>query len=507
MADYYPLIARAVAGLDHNAGDSRRALYERARTALIAQLRSVEPALSESEITRERLALEEAIRKVEQEAAQRARADAAKPKAPPPPPPAPPPPRSSAGDALRGPVRTGNAAPPRERAVPPPREERMPPRPSRDDPFQPVPRSAAQRPTLSEQGARGFRDVVADADELGRAAAQANRSARKAYSEVPSPSPEFDRLEPDMEWRGADPSMARGGDRGMARGADHGPARGPASDGGAPRGRPTPPDAKRASKGKKASGGMLGKVVKVLGALVGVVILALLVVFLWKPVSTKIAKLLKSTPQTKVETPRDTTPANNSKISDRLGQPGSADIAPVAQRAVLYEEDPGEPQGKQTLGSVVWRLDMSPAGPGKPAEPTVRADIEFPDRKVKISLSVRRNNDTSLPASHTAELTFALPTDFSGGAVANVPGILMKSAEQTRGTPLAGLAVKVTDGFFLIGLSSVEADKARNIQMLKDRPWFDIPIVYTNQRRAILAVEKGAPGERVFNEAFAAWGQ
>lgn len=74
MADYYPLIARAISALDPNApGESRRALYERARTALIAQLRSVQPPLSESEITRERLSLEEAVRKVESEAAQRAR--------------------------------------------------------------------------------------------------------------------------------------------------------------------------------------------------------------------------------------------------------------------------------------------------------------------------------------------------------------------------------------------------------------------------------------------------
>ena len=66
MADYYPLIARAIAGLDPSAsGEARRALYERARSALIAQLRSVEPALSEAEITRERLALEESVRRVE----------------------------------------------------------------------------------------------------------------------------------------------------------------------------------------------------------------------------------------------------------------------------------------------------------------------------------------------------------------------------------------------------------------------------------------------------------
>src|SRR5229473_173187 len=69
MADYYPLISRAVAGLEKKNGENRRALYERARGALLAQLRGVTPSLNESDITRERLALEESIRKVEAEAA------------------------------------------------------------------------------------------------------------------------------------------------------------------------------------------------------------------------------------------------------------------------------------------------------------------------------------------------------------------------------------------------------------------------------------------------------
>ncbi len=80
LADYYSLIARAIAGLDPSApGESRRALYERARAALTAQLRNVLPPLGESEITRERLSLEEAVRKVEAEAAQRARDMARRP--------------------------------------------------------------------------------------------------------------------------------------------------------------------------------------------------------------------------------------------------------------------------------------------------------------------------------------------------------------------------------------------------------------------------------------------
>ena len=72
MANYYPLIAKAVSGLERSTGQTRSALYDRARTALLAQLRGVEPRLTEPDITRERLALEEAIRKVEAEAVGRA---------------------------------------------------------------------------------------------------------------------------------------------------------------------------------------------------------------------------------------------------------------------------------------------------------------------------------------------------------------------------------------------------------------------------------------------------
>jgi hypothetical protein len=83
----------------------------------------------------------------------------------------------------------------------------------------------------------------------------------------------------------------------------------------------------------------------------------------------------------------------------------------------------------------------------------------------------------------------------------------MKQGEQTRGVPIAGLAVKVTPGFYLIGLSNHDADKERNLQLLKERGWIDIPVVYNNNRRAILVIEKGHPGERALADAFTAWDQ
>jgi uncharacterized caspase-like protein len=182
-------------------------------------------------------------------------------------------------------------------------------------------------------------------------------------------------------------------------------------------------------------------------------------------------------------------------------------VAPVAQRVVLYDEDPSNPKGKQYVGSVVWRTEPIKATGNQKADIAVRADIEIPDRKFKMTMSFRRNTDSSLPASHTAELAFILPPDFAGGGVGNVPGILMKPNQQARGTPLAGLAVKVTDGFFLVGLSNVDADRQRNEQLLKERSWFDVPLFYTNRRRAIIAIEKGAPGEKAFKDAFGAWSQ
>jgi hypothetical protein len=65
MADYSLLIAKAVSGLEKNTGEARRALYHRAREVLVASLRG----FSEPDITRERLALEQAIATVELEAA------------------------------------------------------------------------------------------------------------------------------------------------------------------------------------------------------------------------------------------------------------------------------------------------------------------------------------------------------------------------------------------------------------------------------------------------------
>ena len=40
---------------------------------------------------------------------------------------------------------------------------------------------------------------------------------------------------------------------------------------------------------------------------------------------------------------------------------------------------------------------------------------------------------------------------------------------------------------------------------MKGGEWIDIPLGYQTGRRALITLEKGVPGERVFNEVFSAW--
>jgi len=457
MADYYPLIARAVAGLDKNTGEIRRALYDRARAALVGQLRSVDPPLNESDITRERLALEEAIRKVETEASKR------RPEAP-------------------------------------------------ED----------VRPSLTDEGLRGFRAVVAEAEGLGGATAGANQAAHNVYDAVSAETPlpeEQPTRENGLKAPPAEESVTAPAAPvvDLQREPDtfaftEEPA---AAEPHAERvWQPPPPPHLDEQHGEAAaeypppvrSYGRLVRIVLLLLIIVGVAVAAY-----WQrqALTLMVAKLRGSPATTQQQAAQ---PSGKPKIIDRVGgdnaqNAANAPAASVAQKVVLYDEDPSDPNGKRYVGSAIWRTETVSPGPGLAPEIAIRADVEIPERHMRMTWSLRRNTDTALPASHTVEIMFTLPADFSEGGINNIPGVLMKADEQARGVPLAGLAVKVTNGYFLIGLSAVDIDVQRNVDMLKSRDWFDIPIVYTSGKRAILAMEKGVAGARVFEEAFRTWGQ
>jgi hypothetical protein len=448
MADYHALISRAVAGLENNTGENRRVLYERARAALVNQLRGVDPPLEEADITRERLALEEAIRRVEADTAKHTWTD--------------------------------------EIAEAPP-------------------------PSPRNQGMRDFRETVAEADNLGGAAAHAHRSAREFYEAVPGRQrPPGGEEAPESGMRYFEPHGTEHPPVGEPNLVEEAPPRLRPHE--MPEGAvPPPPPSYGAHEDYRP------RVRRSWGRVIMIVVLLLVVAGLagagyWQ--RSQIATLVASLGSTVTPKPRPAAPTpSRPKIADRVGETDSgpktatAPAAAVAQKVVLYDEDPSDPQGKRYVGSAIWRTETVSPGPGLAPELAVRADVEIPERHMRMTWSLRRNTDKALPASHTIEIQFTLPAEFEQGGIANVPGVLMKSGEKARGVPLAGLAVKVTNGYFLIGLSAIDIDKQRNIQMLKERDWLDIPLVYTNSKRAILAIEKGTPGQRAFDEAFRAWGE
>jgi hypothetical protein len=194
--------------------------------------------------------------------------------------------------------------------------------------------------------------------------------------------------------------------------------------------------------------------------------------------------------------------------SDQIDTAGAGTGSVITQRAVLFEEDPADPKGGSRLsGSVNWHSESGASAAGG-AGVLVKADVEIPDRRLSMTMSLRRNTDHAMPASHVVEFKFTMPADSPYGGVGKMVAIQMKQQlEQIRGAVLAGMVAKVTAGYFLVGLSATDFELRRNLTMLKERSWIEIPFVYGNGTRAILDMEKGTPGERALSEAFVAWGE
>ncbi|WP_294641509.1 hypothetical protein [uncultured Aureimonas sp.] len=211
----------------------------------------------------------------------------------------------------------------------------------------------------------------------------------------------------------------------------------------------------------------------------------------------------------------ETTPAPTPAVPEPSATPApqapastpqvAAGTVPVGQRAVFYEERSANREGTQQTGNVVWSLDNEPPAEGRPAEPVIRAVVDVPDTNLKMTMTIRRNADTTLPASHVIEILFDTPANFPGGQIENVQRLALKPTEQARGEPLIGVAGKISDGFFIIALNDLPQAIQSNLALLRSQEWIDIPIAYTSGQRALMSIEKGIPGERVFREAIDAW--
>ncbi|MGG6897461.1 hypothetical protein [Rhizobium sp. BR 315] len=174
------------------------------------------------------------------------------------------------------------------------------------------------------------------------------------------------------------------------------------------------------------------------------------------------------------------------------------------QKVFLYEERLGQTSPSAFQGTVSWSLQQGKGADGRP-EPSVQGLITVPDRGLAATITVSRNADPSLPASHLIELAFQVPANFEGGAIDNVQRVALKATEQDRGDALIAVPAKVTDDVYMVALNDFPDARKTNLDLLKSRNWIDIPVVYRNGRRALLTMEKGPTGTDAFNKAIAEW--
>lgn len=187
------------------------------------------------------------------------------------------------------------------------------------------------------------------------------------------------------------------------------------------------------------------------------------------------------------------------KTGDEPIAPADAGSPAIAQKAYLYEEGGANGAASRSDAAIMWTLAQEAPSPGQSAEAVVKGRLDIPGNPLSMVITIKRNTDEGLPASHIIEL------NFEGGEIDNVARFVMKASEQARGEGLVAVPAKIDTGYFLIALNNLPQAIETNSKLLLDSDWIDIPLGYATGRRALVTLEKGVIGEKVFREAFEDW--
>lgn len=497
MADYYPLLAKAVGGLQRSTPEARRAIYERARKALIGQLRAMNPPVPEADIQRENQALDDAVARLELEIGA----------APSPPVEAPPETKSAAPTPPLPPA--PEPAPPKAEPLAPAPKPAAPPEP-------PAPLPAAQKPSPPPEVSVEKPRQVPNLPPL---------------PPIP-PRPPAPTIRPRVPVAGAAPEPARPPVVSAAKDdkpddfakPEAPPEPGPAApEEPAIRAEPMRPVAPQPRTKHRGW-------IKYVAFLALLAVIAGGIGFLAWRLRDRPEDLLRARPSPVAEQPE-----GPGKIVDRVGgapaqqaapprpaPPGRAETpaqprpaepppqpaVPVALRAAMLVDAPEDPQKFKTyLGNVVWRLENTSRGPGQPLSQSVRAEADITDARLKVTMLLQRNGDETLPASHLLTILFAPQPGGTFPAVEEIDIPQMRNEVSPSVDPLVGVPAKITTNMFLVGLARDATFQIRNIDLLKTRGWVDIALRFADGRIAKVTFEKGPAGDRAINDAFQSWGQ
>jgi hypothetical protein len=178
---------------------------------------------------------------------------------------------------------------------------------------------------------------------------------------------------------------------------------------------------------------------------------------------------------------------------------------PVTYRAALLVQAPEEKTKVKTyFGTVIWRLDNVSNGPGEPVGTAIHANIDIPEDKFQASMTLQKNLDASLSASHTMTIVFTIQPSTPTGPIKQIGVPQMRKEDSATGESLIGLPVPIMENSFLIGLAK-GGPEAANIELLKTRQWIDVPMLLSDGRIAKLTFEKGVAGLRAMEDAVASW--
>ncbi|HEY1781781.1 MAG TPA: hypothetical protein VGG79_15360 [Roseiarcus sp.] len=178
--------------------------------------------------------------------------------------------------------------------------------------------------------------------------------------------------------------------------------------------------------------------------------------------------------------------------------------SPSAGRAAMLVAAADNPQKPVvSLGSTTWSL--IPPVPNQPATVAVKAEADIPDLKMHATMTLRKNTDPTLQATHTIDLKFAFADGAPITGFKDVGLPQMRKEDSTAAEALTSVKVKISDTYFLIALAKGEADTARNLDLMKTRSWFDFPLLLNDDRIAKIVFQKSAEGQAMLDKAFEAW--